>query len=86
MTDASFDWGSEIHVSPWKLVSLKAACFDLGITENSLLRLAAQYGVPVIRLSARKRSFLARDLMRLVADHAKDTSSYSVNTKVAAHG
>lgn len=81
MTDANFDWGGELHISPWKLVGLKTACFDLGLTEKTLLRLAEKYGIPIVKLSTRKRCFLARDLMRLVMAQQKDADA----VKVAGH-
>jgi len=82
--DLNLDWTSDFPVSPWKLIPWRQACADLGVASDTLARLVAAHNIQVILITKKKRSLLARDLVRLVAEHRKDPGQYSVN-KVAGH-
>jgi hypothetical protein len=82
--DLNLDWSSDFQVSPWKLIPWRQACTDLGIASDTLARLVAEHNIQVVLITKKKRSLLARDLVRLVAERRKDPASYAVN-KMAGH-
>ena len=76
-TLAAADEWADAACSPYRLVNWKECCSALDLSTNSLLRLCAEMNVPIVKMSTRKRSLLARDLVRIIRANSKPAASYA---------
>jgi hypothetical protein len=78
------DWPEDTHVSPFRLIPWKQALADLDISSNALMRLLADNGIGVVRLTPRKRAVLACDLRKLVQARTRSANTYAAAANAEA--